>query len=268
MADWKHAVIVALFGIPGAAQAQDFPVVDWGPFIQTEAMNSVIEEVGRTEAKRAGLPYPSDIKAPRRAGSIPASLSQSLANQLRRGGAPVKAIRAGYVPDAAVRQKLATIMGEAAAKQDPAGREAMRQLVLSGRAVREYQRIAPVLGFRPNDAIDAYAFYLLAQWGVANDHRADVTRPQAAGVRRQAANAYADIADQLATDALRQEFAEMLIIQGVILAGVHEAAVRSGDDATTTRYAALARRGGEKLFSTDPTRITLTDAGFRTEGAR
>ncbi|PSJ36799.1 hypothetical protein C7I55_24100 [Sphingomonas deserti] len=156
-------------------------------------------------------------------------------------------------------------MANAAAKQHPAKGEEMRQLVTSGRAVSEYQRIAPILDFRANDAIDAYAFYLLAQWGVANDHRADVTRTQAAAVRRQAANAYASIASQLATDALRQEFAEMLVIQGVILAGAHEAAVRSGDDEATARYAALARRGGEMIFSINPAEIILTNRGFQSK---
>ncbi len=264
MAQWKHAAILALLGMAHTAQAQDpFPIVDWGPTIQTEAMNSVIEDIGRSEAKRAGLPYPLDRKTSRPAGAVRASLSQRLAKQVTGGATPAVAIRAGYAPNAAVRQRIAGIMGDAAAKQDAAKGEEMRRLVQSGKALREYQRIAPMLGYGVNDAVDAYAFYLLAQWGVANDHRADVTRAQAAGVRRQAANAYAGIAGQLGTDALRQEFAEMLVTQGVILAGVHEAAVRSGDNAATGRYAALARRGGEKVFAMDPARITLTNAGFR-----
>jgi hypothetical protein len=227
-------------------------------------MNGVIDDIGRSEAKRAGLPYPGDRGTVRPTRSVRSSLSQRLASQVRRGGAPVDAVTAGYAPNAAVRQKLAAIMGAAAAKHDPATGEEMRRLVRSGQAMAEYQRISPALGFRANDAIDAYAFYLLAQWGVANDHRDDVTRTQAAGVRRQAASAYAGIAGQLATDALRQQFAEMLIIQGVILAGAHEAAVRGGDNAATRRYAALARRGGQEIFSMDPTRITLTGSGFRT----
>jgi hypothetical protein len=175
-------------------------------------------------------------------------------------------VTAGYAPSPAARRNLAGIMGDAAAKQAPAKGEEMRRLVLSGRAVADYTRIAPTLGFRTNDAVDAYAFYLLAQWGVANDHRRDITRTQAAAVRRQAAGAYAGIAHQLSTDALRQEFAESLIIQGVILAGVHEAAVRSSDDAALARHAALARRGGLRVFGTDPARIILTDAGFRPRG--
>jgi hypothetical protein len=265
MVNLRHASIVVLFGISAAAQGQDFPVIDWGPIIQTEAMNSVIDEIGRSEAKRAGLPYPGNRKAAEPAGSFRVSLSEGLAKQVTGRARPAKAVRAGYGPSLAVRQNLARIMGDAVGKQDSAKGQEMRQLVLSRKALAEYQRVAPMLGFSANDAIDAYAFYLIAQWGVANDHRADVTRAQAAGVRRQAANAYAGIAGRLGTDALRQEFAEMLIIQGVILAAAHEAAVRNGDDAAAKRYAALARRGGEMIFSIDPTRIRLTDAGFLTK---
>jgi hypothetical protein len=263
MAIRKYVAVALLFGASPLAHAlDDFPMVDWGPFIQTEAMNSVIEDIGRSEAKRAGLPYPPDRRDGQR-GAVRASLSQGLAKQLAGGAAPTRADAAGYAPTAAVRKKLAGIMGGAVAQQDPVKAAEMQQLVLSGRAVNEYERIAPNLGLRKNDAVDAYAFYLLAQWGVANDYRPDVTRAQVAGVRRQAASAYAGIAHELRTDAQRQEFAEMLVIQGVILASVHETAVRNGDEAAVKRHASLARRGGETVFSIDPARIALTDAGFR-----
>ncbi|MEC3912562.1 DUF6683 family protein [Sphingobium sp. CR2-8] len=172
-------------------------------------------------------------------------------------------LTATYSPDPAVRRKLADIMAEAAAKQGPGPAADMRSLVLSGEGVAQYRKVAPMLGYSANDAIDALAFYLLAQWGVANDHRPDITRAQAAGVRRQAANAFAAVASQVNTDALRQEFGEMLMIQGAIMAGTHEHAVRSGDTETLARYAQMARDGGRPLFQADPIDVILTDDGFR-----
>lgn len=258
------ALLCALAAPPMARAQDDFPVMDWGPIIQTEAMNSVIEEIGRSEARRAGLPYPGDRPASASNAPVRSRLSRAFGDQLNNGGSSaVAAAHAGYTPSPAVRRELADVLGGAAATQNPAAGDEMRQLVQSGRAVAEYQRVADALGFRVDDAIDAFAFYLLAQWGVANDHRGIITPAQAAGVRRQAAAAYASVADQLTTDALRQEFAETLVVQAVILAGVHEAAARSGDDALIGRYAALARRGGQMIFSIDPARITLTDAGFQ-----
>jgi hypothetical protein len=191
-------------------------------------------------------------------------LSRALAQQTDRATASVAPLAsADYTPSTAVRQRLATIMADGTVHIGQREADEMRQLVLSRSALNEYERIAPGLGFKRNDAIDAFAFYLLAQWGVANDHRADITRTQAAAVRRQAAHAYATIADQLDSNALRQEFGEMLAVQGTIMAGAHEAAARKGDRATLQRYADLARRGGRMIFTIDPTRIALTNAGFR-----
>lgn len=186
-----------------------------------------------------------------------------LALDMAPGNAAAATLTAPYKPDPAVRRKLADIMSQAAAKQGPGPAEDMRKLVLSGEGVAQYRKVAPMLGYRADDAIDGLAFYLLAQWGVANDYRPAVTRAQAAGVRRQAANAFASVADQVSTDALRQEFGEMLMIQGAIMAGTHEHAARADDDATLARYAQMAREGGQRLFQADPVDILLTDDGFR-----
>ncbi|WP_300397911.1 DUF6683 family protein [uncultured Sphingobium sp.] len=198
-------------------------------------------------------------------GAPPARFDPSSlpALDLSPGQGVVANVDGGYRPDPAVRRKLADIMGEAAGREGAAQEAEMRQIVLSGRAVAEYEKVAPRLGYSANDAIDGLAFYMLAQWGVANDHRPDITRAQAAGVRRQAANAFARVADQVDSDALRQEFGEMLMIQGAIMAGTHEAALRSGDSTALARYAEMARRGGRQIFQADPVDILLTDDGFR-----
>jgi hypothetical protein len=250
------ALIAAAAMIASPALAQG---VDWGSIIHTEAMNSAIEEAAREGAGDARL------TARQSSPSVTSALSQGFVAQTAPDAdvpAPA-AVSARYKPSPQVRQKLAGIMGDAAAKQGQAQGEEMRQLVLSGKALAEYQRIAPAFGLRANDAIDAFTFYMLAQWGVANDYRADFSRAEVAGVRQQAANAYAGVAGQLATDALRQEFAEMLVVQGAILSGAHEAAVRAGDDAATATYAALARQGGRTIFTMDPTTMELTDEGFK-----
>ena len=233
--------------------------VDWGPMIQSEAMGSAIAEAGREGARpRSSAPTTSFMD----------DLARSFSAQTAPGPSASKAaaVTATYKPSLQVRQKLAQIMGDAAAKQSAAAGEDMRKLVLSGEAVSQYQRVAPSMGLRANDAVDAFAFYMLAQWGVANDYREIFTPAQVSGVRRQAANAYAGVADQLPTDALRQEFGEMLIVQGMAMSGVHETAVQNGDEATASRAAQLARKGGAKIFTMDPTTIELTESGFRKKG--
>lgn len=250
--------LVAMAQLSTPVQAQTYGAFDMGMLTNTLAQ----DHVTRSQRSRTRAPQ----GAPSGNASGMRQLSQALSLEARSPSTSAPAVDAGYAATQAVRNKLADIMGEAAGSQGPTEASDMRKLVLSKAALNEYVRIAPSLGYRANDAVDALAFYLLAQWGVANDHRADVTRTQAAAVRRQAANAYAQVADQLGTDALRQEFAEMLVIQGTIMAGTHEAAVRSGDEAALQRYAALARQGGQMLFTMDPTTIALTDNGFRQRG--
>lgn len=236
--------------IPGAAHAT-YGAFDMGALTGTLSQDHVTkseEARARAGGQSPGLPI--------------SSLSQSIARQTRGLPAP-DAVSASYRPSQAVRARLAEIMAEGAEQRQPGTAAEMRELVLSKKALDEFQRVAGQMGLRTNDAADALAFYMLAQWGVANDYRAEITPVQVAAVRQQARSAFATIADQLDTDALRQEFAEMLAIQGTIMAGVHEAAVRAGDSVVLQRYADLAREGGRQLFTIDPTRIALTDQGFR-----
>lgn len=244
------ALLAAL--IPASLPAQDYGALDMGLLTGDAAM----AHVQRDAQRRAGLTPPNQ-----RVGQV---MAFQMSGQMSgRAAQDLPAVSGAYRPSPAVRQRLAGIMADGAEQRTPGTADEMRRLVLSGEAVRVYERVAPSLGYRANDAIDALAFYLITQWGVANDHRPDITRAQAAGVRRQAANAYAAVADQLGTDALRQEFGEMLAIQGAIMAGTHEAAVKAGDRARIAQYAALAREGGQGLFTMDPTTVALTDQGFR-----
>lgn len=261
----RSLFVVGLFAIaqlplsiPGSAQAQTYGAFDMGMLTNTLAQ----DHVTRSQRSRVRAPQAS----PSTGVSGMRQLSQALSLQARAPSNTAPDVDSRYTATQAVREKLAGIMSEAAEKQGAAEAAEMRKLVLSKAALNQYVRVAPSLGYRADDAVDALAFYMLAQWGVANDHRADVTRVQAAAVRRQAANAYAEVTDQLGTDALRQEFAEMLVIQGAIMAGTHEAAVRSGDTQALRRYADLARQGGKILFTMDPTTIQLTDDGFRQIG--
>ncbi|MET1755811.1 DUF6683 family protein [Novosphingobium sp. RD2P27] len=251
------ALAFAMVAATGTAHAQ----VDWSDIIGTVAQEDAIMDAAREGRGGPGGAQGATV-LPRR--DLGQALSRTFAAQTTASPSPsAPVISASYTPSTEAREKLAAIMGEAAARNGVAQGKEMRQLVLSRQALSEYERVAPAVGLKANDAIDAYAFYMLTQWGVANDYRANFTRAQVAGVRRQAANAFAGVADQLATDALRQEFAEMLAIQGVIMSGAHEAAVRKGDEAAAAKYVAVARRGGQKVFTMDPTTMVLTDAGFR-----
>jgi hypothetical protein len=198
------------------------------------------------------------------AGGRTASASPALRRQFTAPPA-ARAPSVGALPyrtDDAVRQKVVRLFFEKGPKT-AAYVSDIRQFVASGRVFREFAGVAPKLGLRTGDAVDAYAFYLLAQWGVANDYRPEPTRAQVVGIRAQASRALASLAGALATSAARQEFAETLVAQGVLIAAAHESAVKRGDAATIRLLVSSAHRGGVKVFGTDPTRLALTNAGFR-----
>ena len=44
MTIWKNAIFVGAIAIAGTAEAQE---MDWGPIMQTEAMNSAVDEAAR-----------------------------------------------------------------------------------------------------------------------------------------------------------------------------------------------------------------------------
>ncbi|MET1084659.1 MAG: hypothetical protein ABWY12_16675 [Burkholderiales bacterium] len=56
MTSSKLLVGVAALMLPTAVVGQDFPVVDWGPMMQTEAMNSAMEDAARQGSGTASKP--------------------------------------------------------------------------------------------------------------------------------------------------------------------------------------------------------------------
>jgi hypothetical protein len=167
-----------------------------------------------------------------------------------------------YRPTAAVSAKVnRTLIDEMEKRTAGAGAE-MRQLLASGQAAQQYRKVASRFGFSPTDAADALAFYLVAQWGVATDMRTEVTPAQMTAVRRQVRERFPSIAGQLETDAKRQEFAETLATQGVVVAGIHEAAVSAGNEAQVSKLVAMARQGAAQMLGADPDGFALTDEGL------
>ena len=175
---------------------------------------------------------------------------------------PASPVQTRYRPSAAVSARVAQTLATESEKLARGSGAEMRAMVTSGKPMREFARLASGLGLARNDAADALAFYLVAQWGVATDYRGRVTRAQMTAVRDQVRAAFPTISGKLPTDAKRQEFAETLINQGVLTAGIHEAAVAAGMESRVAQLSRMARRGGTRVFGGDPGDFELTDRGL------
>lgn len=84
-------------------------------------------------------------------------------------------------------------------------------------------------GLRTDDVADAYTVYWTEAWAAAHGVTREDSREQAQAVRRQAAAAILATSEfARATDAQKQEFADALLVQALLVA----AAVRQGAKAT------------------------------------
>lgn len=253
--------LLAALAVPTASSAQIEGVFDMGMLTMDAAMSHVEQhEEGR--AGRQATKPPARNRAARPQPRPSQALAGALARQTRGESPSAPAALSGaYRPSPAARAQVIGVLTTEAEQRAPGSSQEMRSLV--DPALQEYARFAPTVGYKADDAVDALAFFLMAQWAVATDYRPDVTRAQAAGVRQQAAQAYAAVAGQMTTDAQRQQFAEVLVVKGALIASIHTDAVKAGDEAAVARYVAMTRRSAQGLFAMDPTRLALTDQGFR-----
>jgi hypothetical protein len=90
------------------------------------------------------------------------------------------------------------------------------------------------------------------------------SRERVAAVRRQMASAIAATSGMAAaTDAVKQEFAEMMFVQAAILSSGFQEAARKGDKAMMTALGNAMHRDALATLGIDLRQMTLTDAGLR-----
>ncbi|MGB3471691.1 MAG: DUF6683 family protein [Erythrobacter sp.] len=119
--------------------------------------------------------------------------------------------------------------------------------------------IAP-FGLDSHDMADAYAFWMINVWLVANKRDEDPDKGTIAMVRKQVRDALASTTDMAAaSDADRQEYAEALLLQSAMLASAFEQ--WKGDPKLLDQLAVAARKGA-KASDLDLSKMTLTRNGF------
>jgi hypothetical protein len=120
------------------------------------------------------------------------------------------------------------------------------------------------LGLRVDNVADAYAVWWVAAWKVANGRDDMLTRAQAQAVRAQAAQSIASNRQfQLATDAQKQEVAEALIVQAVVLDMAQNAASANPEN---KRKLQAGVRKGALATGVDVDAFILTPTGFVLSG--
>jgi hypothetical protein len=145
-------------------------------------------------------------------------------------------------------------------KSDPQGAVKMEQLFASTDIITEIDRGMREIGLNKNNTADAYALYWINAWEASRGRITPTSPAKAKAVAAQAARGMAFSAEySSATEAQKQEMAEALIIQAVMIEGYIEAAA---GDPQQLKAIANAVRQGAKASGLDLDAMTLTEQGF------
>jgi hypothetical protein len=171
-----------------------------------------------------------------------------------------------YTPSKSrTRTNLQTFVNKSRAA-DPAGAAQMEQEFASGDIMGQIGGIMSSVGLSKNNVADAFALYWVNAWQVANG---DSSTPSAETMQAVAAQAARGLSQSpefaAADDAQKQEMAEALMVQGVMIASAYEqsAGNKTQLKAIGDAVAKGADASGLKLYE-----MTLTENGFVPAKAR
>lgn len=118
-----------------------------------------------------------------------------------------------------------------------------------------------MIGLKSNNVADAYTVYWTNAWLGSRGRNEDLPKVQMIAVRNQSANALLSAPQfTAATNAQKQEIAEGLLIQAVLISAIIDN-VKSNPAQLADAKAAISQ--GAKVFGLDLDRMNLTPQGFR-----
>jgi hypothetical protein len=165
-----------------------------------------------------------------------------------------------YTPSTArTRTNLQTFVNKTR-RADPQGAAKMEQMFASTDIMKAIGDGMRSIGLNKNNAADAFALYWINAWEASRGRITPTSPTMAKAVAAQAANGMAQSPDFInATDAQKQEMAEALMVQAVMIEGYIEAAE---GDPNLLKNIATAVRQGAKASGLDLDAMTLTEQGF------
>ncbi|WP_310425638.1 DUF6683 family protein [Chamaesiphon sp. VAR_48_metabat_135_sub] len=167
-----------------------------------------------------------------------------------------------YRPSVAVSNRNLKKFVETARKVDPVIAQNLERLFASKDVLGQIQKSMVVSGLNSNNLADAYAVYWTTAWFCAQGRLSDdLPKAQMVAVRNQAANMLQAIPKFAnATDAKKQEMAETMLLQSVLISASIDKA--ESDPVLLAKTQAEIDREA-KSIGLDFDRMTLTLQGFR-----
>ena len=246
----RLSIAILLTSAPVAARADFTGPLSPGVWMSTMNMDPI------SETLRQKCMLPEDQPGPRQPDRCRRGNAE--------GGAPDAAAVASpslsYLPSPARRKANLAAFVDKSRAADPAAAGQLQSLFASGDIIAKIgQGMAPV-GLRVDNLADAYTVWWVNCWSAVHSDYSTPDRATAAAVKAQAARAIL-AGGKIAgvPDAMKQEFAEALLIQALLLEAALEQA--KGNEAQL-KAVAVAANAGAKGMGLDLTTMKLTGQGF------
>lgn len=190
-----------------------------------------------------------------RSSSAPAGRSAS------PSGSQADARSFAYRPDPARRRANLARFVDNSRAADPQGAETLAALFAQGDLIERMRPELAKYGLVIDNVADAYAVWWINAWLASRGSHDDISAATAAAVRRQVVQSMTASTPALATagDAAKQDMAEALLVQGVLLASALEQAKGDREQEAALSRAAVQGASGMGL---DLSAMTLTEKGF------
>ena len=146
-------------------------------------------------------------------------------------------------------------------QQNPAAAADLERTFASMDIIAEAGKGMRAMGLDPHNVADAYALWWVLAWSAGNQQESPSDAPTYQAVQAQARAAFASTPGLAGrSDAEKQQFAEAMIVQAMILDSANDA-VR-GNPAQMKTLADQAKRGAKEM-GLDLSTMVLTSDGFR-----
>lgn len=173
---------------------------------------------------------------------------------------PISATAFRYVPSPQRRAANLAQFVARSRQNDPKGAGDLARLFASTDVIEAMRAPLAEAGLRIDDVADAYTAWWINAWLASHETDLDPSPRMAAAVRNQAAQAIAAAgALRGASDAVKQETAEALLVQAMLISMAIE---QSKGDSALSRQLAAAVTQGARGMNVDLSGMTLTEDGF------
>ncbi|WP_449222025.1 DUF6683 family protein [Tistrella mobilis] len=199
---------------------------------------------------------------PSEAPVTPRALAPRLDGSLPPGRLPASDEVLSYRPDPVLRRRNFDVFVDRLRAHDADAAENLDRLLTDNDVIAATRDWLKPYGMRPENVADAMAVYLSTAWAAVRGSDADPAPEVMRGLSNQLAAAIgATPGFTRASDAEKQELAESMIVQAVIISR-HAGAARARPD-LQKRVSEAVARGAQATFGVDLTRLDLTAQGLR-----